>query len=199
MDTANSIEMIRLHMFISHIPRFPAAENRGIVETPAVLSQYRPISTRAFPTFQAPESGFILIHCRSPPALRSDATAQRGNRQSCSLFASGIRHPAPPLRKRNTAAPEEEPPEIQTKDCRSNPGFPPQSHACGRLRRHSSTRIRFTISMAASAQSAPLLPALVPARSIACSMVSVVSTPNSTGTPLSSDTAAIPLETSAHT
>lgn len=95
MDTANSIEMIRLHMFISHIPRFPAAENRGIVETPAVLYQYRPILTRAFPTFKAPESGFILIHCRSPPALRSDATAQRGNRQSCSLFASGIRrHPS---------------------------------------------------------------------------------------------------------
>lgn len=63
----------------------------------------------------------------------------------------------------------------------------------------SSFRIKFTISMAPCAQSAPLLPAFVPARSMACSMVSVVKTPNMTGMPLSSDTAAIPLDTSAHT
>ncbi len=44
---------------------------------------------------------------------------------------------------------------------------------------------RLTISSAARAASAPLLPALVPARSMACSMVSVVSTPKATGTPLS--------------
>jgi hypothetical protein len=37
------------------------------------------------------------------------------------------------------------------------------------------------ISSAVSAASAPLLPALVPARSIACSMLSVVRTPKATG------------------
>ena len=40
--------------------------------------------------------------------------------------------------------------------------------------------------MAAAAASKPLLPALVPARSTACSMVSVVSTPKMIGTPVSS-------------
>ena len=40
--------------------------------------------------------------------------------------------------------------------------------------------------MAVAAASKPLLPALVPARSMACSMVSVVSTPNTTGMPVSS-------------
>ena len=48
---------------------------------------------------------------------------------------------------------------------------------------HPSFPYRLTISSAATAASAPLLPALVPARSIACSMLSVVSTPNATGTP----------------
>ena len=46
-------------------------------------------------------------------------------------------------------------------------------------------RSRFASSIAVTAASAPLLPALVPARSIACSMVSVVSTPKATGTPVS--------------
>ena len=45
---------------------------------------------------------------------------------------------------------------------------------------------RLAISMAAAAASKPLLPALVPARSTACSMVSVVSTPKMIGTPVSS-------------
>src|SRR5690606_12321029 len=49
---------------------------------------------------------------------------------------------------------------------------------------HGRARIRLTISMAVSAASAPLLPALVPARSSACSMVSGVSTPKATGTPV---------------
>ena len=48
---------------------------------------------------------------------------------------------------------------------------------------HHSFPYRLTISSAAMAASAPLLPALVPERSIACSMLSVVSTPNATGTP----------------
>ena len=43
------------------------------------------------------------------------------------------------------------------------------------------TRHRFAISIAVQAASNPLLPALVPARSTACSMVSVVSTPKTTG------------------
>ena len=47
------------------------------------------------------------------------------------------------------------------------------------------------------AASQPLLPALVPARSIACSMVSVVNTPKATGMPSSRLTAATPLLTSA--
>lgn len=63
----------------------------------------------------------------------------------------------------------------------------------------SRARIRFTISMAPWAHSAPLLPALVPARSMACSMVSVVRTPNITGMSLFSATLATPLETSLHT
>ena len=63
----------------------------------------------------------------------------------------------------------------------------------------SRARIRFTISMAPWAHSAPLLPALVPARSMACSMVSVVRTPNITGMSLLSATLATPLETSLHT
>jgi hypothetical protein len=41
------------------------------------------------------------------------------------------------------------------------------------------------------------LPDFVPARSIACSMVSVVNTPKTTGIPFSRPTTAIPLETSA--
>ena len=63
----------------------------------------------------------------------------------------------------------------------------------------SSARIRLTISMAPWAQSAPLLPALVPARSMACSMVSVVRTPNMTGMSLFRATLATPLDTSLHT
>ena len=59
--------------------------------------------------------------------------------------------------------------------------------------------IRLTISMALSAQSYPLLPAFVPARSMACSILSVVSTPNNTGTPVDSPTDAMPLDTSLHT
>lgn len=59
--------------------------------------------------------------------------------------------------------------------------------------------IRLTISTAPTATSKPLLPALVPARSIACSIFSVVKTPNMTGIPLLSETLAIPLETSAQT
>src|SRR6185312_10963312 len=58
---------------------------------------------------------------------------------------------------------------------------------------HHSRPYRLTISSAAIAASAPLLPALVPARSIACSMLSVVSTPNATGTPESSAALARPL------
>ena len=41
--------------------------------------------------------------------------------------------------------------------------------------------IIFSISSAVKAASAPLLPALVPARSIACSILSVVKIPNPTG------------------
>src|SRR5690606_4823025 len=48
---------------------------------------------------------------------------------------------------------------------------------------HASLPYRLAISSAAMAASAPLLPALVPERSIACSMLSVVRTPNATGTP----------------
>ena len=47
--------------------------------------------------------------------------------------------------------------------------------------------------------SAPLLPAFVPARSIACSMFSVVMTPNVTGTPVWRPTCAMPLAVSLHT
>ena len=45
----------------------------------------------------------------------------------------------------------------------------------------------------------PLFPALVPARSMACSMLSVVNRPKPTGTPLSRDTWARPLVASAAT
>ncbi len=52
--------------------------------------------------------------------------------------------------------------------------------------------MRLLISMAATAASDPLLPALVPARSIACSMVSHVSTPKMHGTPVSNEATATP-------
>src|ERR1035438_2414275 len=54
-------------------------------------------------------------------------------------------------------------------------------------------RRRLAISMAVIAASKPLLPPLAPARSMACSSVLVVSTPNATGTPVSDATWAIPL------
>src|SRR5919106_6534983 len=57
-----------------------------------------------------------------------------------------------------------------------------------------SLRINDTISIATIAASAPLLPALVPARSIACSIVSTVSTPKATGISNSVDMAASPNE-----
>src|SRR5690606_4870578 len=53
-------------------------------------------------------------------------------------------------------------------------------------------RSRLTISSAASAASSPLLPAFVPARSIACSIVSTVSTPTPTGMPCARDAATMP-------
>src|SRR5207247_1208105 len=49
-----------------------------------------------------------------------------------------------------------------------------------------SWRSRSAVSIAVMAASKPLLPALVPARSMACSMVSVVRTPKTQGTPVSS-------------
>lgn len=61
------------------------------------------------------------------------------------------------------------------------------------------SRSKFTISIAPIAQSNPLFPLFVPALSIACSIVSVVSTPNITGTLLARETWAIPFETSLHT
>ena len=63
----------------------------------------------------------------------------------------------------------------------------------------SRARMRLTISMAPWAHSEPLLPALEPARSMACSMESVVSTPKRTGTSLLRETLAMPLDTSLHT
>ena len=59
--------------------------------------------------------------------------------------------------------------------------------------------IRLTISIAPVAQSKPLLPAFVPARSMACSIVSVVTMPNMTGTPVSSETCAMPFAASLQT
>ncbi len=50
--------------------------------------------------------------------------------------------------------------------------------------------------MADTAASLPLLPALVPARSIACSRVSHVITPKMHGTEVLSDAYAMPLATS---
>ena len=52
-----------------------------------------------------------------------------------------------------------------------------------------SRRSSLTISTAVRAASSPLWPSAPPARSIACSRLSVVSTPNTTGTPVSSATA----------
>lgn len=68
---------------------------------------------------------------------------------------------------------------------RNHPG------ACRALFRHSFLS-RLAVSTTASTASAPLLPALVPARSMACSRVSVVSTPKATGTPVSRLTRAMP-------
>ena len=63
----------------------------------------------------------------------------------------------------------------------------------------SSARESDTISMAETALSHPLLPIFVPARSTACSIDSVVSTPNAIGTPVESDTLATPFDTSPAT
>lgn len=46
---------------------------------------------------------------------------------------------------------------------------------------YSNDLVKFAISIATAAASQPLFPALVPALSIACSIVSVVNTPNTTG------------------
>src|SRR6185436_18769983 len=59
--------------------------------------------------------------------------------------------------------------------------------------------IREAISSAAIAALRPALPILVPARSIACSIVSVVRTPKMQGTPVRRPTSAIPLAVSRHT
>ena len=58
---------------------------------------------------------------------------------------------------------------------------------------------KFDISIADFAASAPLFPDFVPALSIACSILSVVSTPKIVGTFVSKPTDATPLETSAQT
>jgi hypothetical protein len=52
--------------------------------------------------------------------------------------------------------------------------------------------IVFAISMAEMAALYPLLPALVPARSMACSIVFVVNTPKITGTPVDIEASATP-------
>src|SRR5690606_18246830 len=57
----------------------------------------------------------------------------------------------------------------------------------------SSCASRLTISSADNAASTPLLPALVPERSMACSIESTVSTPKATGTPNCIETCAKPL------
>ena len=59
--------------------------------------------------------------------------------------------------------------------------------------------ITATSSIAVIAPSAPLLPALVPARSIACSIFSVVTTLKVTGTPVDMLACAIPLAASLQT
>ena len=53
--------------------------------------------------------------------------------------------------------------------------------------------------MALVATSKPLLPAFVPARSMACSMFSVVMTPNMMGMPVLRDAWAMPLADSPQT
>ena len=82
---------------------------------------------------------------------------------------------------------------IRTDGCRRQP------QRCERGRRRLATchfpdncRRRLTISMAVNAASKPLLPALAPARFIACSSVSHVNTPKMTGTPVSNAARATP-------
>ena len=58
---------------------------------------------------------------------------------------------------------------------------------------------RLAISSAVAADDQPLLPAFVPARSMACSIVSVLSTPKTTGTPVSRLILAMPLAASPAT
>ena len=80
-----------------------------------------------------------------------------------------------------------------------SPPFPARAGGIGRQAYSSIERIRFTISMAPSAQEEPLLPAFTPARFSACSTVSVVTIPNMTGTPVSRAAWAIPFEDSLQT
>src|SRR5205085_10837849 len=84
------------------------------------------------------------------------------------------------------------------------------AHALGRARlgvaeqvdhvsHQPSSRRNSAIRMTALAASSPLCRFPPPARASACSIVSTVSTPNATGTPVSSDTRAIPFAASLHT
>src|ERR1022692_449616 len=75
----------------------------------------------------------------------------------------------------------------------------PRSAAGGHYVTWRSVRSKLAISMAVMAASKPLLPPLAPARSMACSSVLVVRTPNATGTPVSAATCATPLAASAAT
>src|SRR5699024_11892198 len=59
--------------------------------------------------------------------------------------------------------------------------------------------IKFAISIAAVAASAPLFPAFVPPRSIACSIVSVVAIPKITGVSVWTDAFSTPLPPSLQT
>ena len=58
---------------------------------------------------------------------------------------------------------------------------------------YSNSLNKLTISIIDNAASKPLFPDLVPALDIACSIVSVVNTPNITGTSESKPTFAVPL------
>lgn len=67
------------------------------------------------------------------------------------------------------------------------------------LKGYSTILDRLAISMAETAASQPLFPAFVPARSMACSIVSVVKTPNMTGIPVFNEMAAMPFAASLQT
>ena len=145
----------------------------------------------------------ICVSCGKAPAMGRIAATQTappsaGSTPTCSASASSSRA----ARRTPTSAPAASSRAASPKQ--SDPAAVPaprarRARSGGLFSFQGNVRSRFAISSAVDAAAHPLLPALVPARSTACSMVSVVRTPNTTGTPVSRLALAMPLAVSPAT